>query len=162
MAFVDGLRDSRGLEVVPMAGDGACLFRAVAYHVMGDAEMHDVVRERCLDYMVGGRALVCFFADKPKQPRQAKNRDHFAQFVSGDFDAYLQHKRHPACHGNHLEIQAMSEIFNRNIEVFSYGDGAYHAGPDSWAVAGAHAPGGGTQTPSTRSAPRVAPRRPSA
>ena len=39
-----------------MAEDGACLFRSVAYHVYSDPEMHNIVRQQCMDYMV------CFFA----------------------------------------------------------------------------------------------------
>lgn len=101
--FENGLREHRGFVIERMKEDGACLFRAVAFHVYGDQEMHGTVRDRCMDYM-------------------AKNRDHFAQFVTEDFGAYLARKRHDACHGNHLEIQAMSEMYNRNIEVYSYDD----------------------------------------
>jgi OTU domain-containing protein 5 len=50
----------------------------------------------------------------------AVSRSHFAPFVDGeDFDAYLERKRRPWTHGNHLEIEAMSEIYNRPFEVYS-------------------------------------------
>lgn len=50
----------------------------------------------------------------------AMSRSHFAPFVDGeDFDAYLERKRHPWTHGNHLEIEAMSEIYNRPFEVYT-------------------------------------------
>eukprot|EP00045_Choanoeca_perplexa_P016501 m.223953 g.223953 ORF g.223953 m.223953 type:complete len:450 (+) comp17277_c0_seq4:133-1482(+) len=101
--FCDGLRHTRGFEIVEMLGDGACMFRAVAYHVYGDQEMHGTVREACINYM---RA----------------NRDHFSQFVLTDFDLYLRYKALPACHGNHVEIQALSEMYNRQIEVYAYDD----------------------------------------
>ena len=51
-AFQERLRTSRGFEIVTMVGDGACLFRAVAYHVFSDQEMHGTVREACVTYMV--------------------------------------------------------------------------------------------------------------
>ena len=35
-----------------MGEDGACLFRAVADQVYGDQEMHGLVRQNCIDYMV--------------------------------------------------------------------------------------------------------------
>lgn len=35
-----------------VAGDGNCMFRAVADQVYGDEEMHEKVRACCLDYMV--------------------------------------------------------------------------------------------------------------
>ena len=27
------------------------------------------------------------------------------------------------CHGNHIEMQALSELYNRPIEVYQYGPG---------------------------------------
>jgi len=53
----------------------------------------------------------------------AANPDHFAPFVAEDFVSYVRRKRHPACHGNNLEMQAMSEMYNRNIEVYCYSTG---------------------------------------
>lgn len=82
-----------------MGVDGACLFRSIAYHLFGDQELHGDVRKQCMDYM-------------------ERNRDHFAQFVTEDFGAYIARKRESGCYGNHLEIQAMSELYNRNIEVY--------------------------------------------
>lgn len=38
-----------------MKEDGACLFRAVADHIYGDEEMHSLVRNHCMDY------IVCFY-----------------------------------------------------------------------------------------------------
>jgi OTU domain-containing protein 5 len=51
---------------------------------------------------------------------QAKNSDYFSQYVTEDFDKYIQRKRSDHIHGNHIEMQAMSELFNRPIEVFHY------------------------------------------
>ena len=50
---------------------------------------------------------------------QAKESGHFAQFVEDEpFDEYIQRKRHDGVHGNNPEIQAISELFNRPVEVF--------------------------------------------
>ncbi len=65
-AFAVGLKKTRGYEIVPMGEDGACLFRAIglminlsvygcyiaAYHVYGDQEMHDIVRQNCMNFIV--------------------------------------------------------------------------------------------------------------
>lgn len=51
---------------------------------------------------------------------QAKNSDYYSSYVTEDFTTYLNRKRMDTCHGNHLEIQAMSEIYNRPIEVYQY------------------------------------------
>jgi OTU domain-containing protein 5 len=40
--------------------------------------------------------------------------------VTEDFDKYVTRKRRWNVHGNHLEIQAMSELYNRTIEVYCY------------------------------------------
>lgn len=40
-----------------MGEDGACMFRAVADQVYGDQEMHGVVRQNCIDYMVSSHGV---------------------------------------------------------------------------------------------------------
>lgn len=42
----------KGFIIKKMEEDGACLFRAVADQVYGDQEMHTVVRNHCMDYIV--------------------------------------------------------------------------------------------------------------
>lgn len=86
----------RGFELIPMATDGNCLFRAIgnsflllllffssfvrfsfvvrfyptiALQVYGDAEMHDTVRQQCVKHMLA-------------------ERDHYSQFISEDFTEY--------------------------------------------------------------------------
>ncbi|CAG7731651.1 unnamed protein product [Allacma fusca] len=90
------------LIIRKMHEDGACLFRAVADQVYGDQDMHMIVRKHCMDYI-------------------AANADYFSQYVTEDFDHYVTRKRLEHVHGNHIEIQAMSEMYNRTIEVFCYG-----------------------------------------
>jgi len=98
--FAHELKSKRGYIIKKMAEDGNCLFRSVADQVYGDAEMHDTVRERCMNYMVA-------------------ERDHYSQFVTEDFDTYIARKRQDRCFGNHVEIQAMGELYNRPIEIFT-------------------------------------------
>lgn len=96
----------RGLEIQEQEGDGNCLFRAVSLQVYGDPSMHSQVRNQCLDFM-------------------ERDKEHFAQFIPDeDFDSYIQRKRQDGVHGNNPEIQAISELFNRPIEVFSPDSGA--------------------------------------
>ena len=52
---------------------------------------------------------------------QAKERDHFSQFMTEDFNEYIERKRKDGCFGNNLEIQSICEIFNRPVHVYSYG-----------------------------------------
>lgn len=45
------------------------------------------------------------------------------QFVTEDIDSYVSRKRNNHVHGNHIEIQAISEIFNRPVEIYAYRTG---------------------------------------
>lgn len=96
----------KGLMIKSMGEDGACLFRAVADQIYGDQEMHKVLRKLCMDYM-------------------AKNSDYYSQYVTEDFDKYVERKRSDHIHGNHIEMQALSEMFNRPIEVYHYSSGEF-------------------------------------
>lgn len=88
------------LEMVEMEGDGNCLFRAISLQVYGDQNMHAEVRKACLDFM-------------------ERDVSHFQDFVADEgFHQYIARKRQMGVHGNHTEIQAMSELYNRSIEVF--------------------------------------------
>ena len=50
--FEQTMKEKRGLLIKKMGEDGACMFRAVADQVYGDQEMHSLVRQNCIDYMV--------------------------------------------------------------------------------------------------------------
>ncbi|XP_053954472.1 uncharacterized protein LOC128860769 isoform X1 [Anastrepha ludens] len=91
----------RGYELRTVEEDGACLFRSISLQIYGDEEMHDVVRQHTMDYLY-------------------KNREYFSHFVTEDINSYIKRKRRKDSHGNHIEIQAMSEIYNRPVEVYSY------------------------------------------
>ncbi|CAB1336009.1 unnamed protein product, partial [Coregonus sp. 'balchen'] len=59
--------------------------------------MHEVVRKHCMDYLT-------------------KNADYFSNYVTEDFTTYINRKRKNNCHGNHIEMQAMAEMYNRPVE----------------------------------------------
>ncbi|XP_061054194.1 OTU domain-containing protein 5-like [Eubalaena glacialis] len=99
--FEKALRDKKGFIIKQMKEDGACLFRAVADQVYGDQDMHEVVRRHCMDYLM-------------------KNADYFSNYVTEDFTTYIHRKRKNNCHGNHVEMQAMAEMYNRPVEVYQY------------------------------------------
>ncbi|TFJ98295.1 interferon-induced guanylate-binding protein 1-like [Platysternon megacephalum] len=74
----------------------------IADQVYGDQDMHEVVRKHCMDYLM-------------------KNADYFSNYVTEDFTTYINRKRKNNCHGNHIEMQAMAEMYNRPVEVYQYG-----------------------------------------
>ncbi|XP_061343831.1 OVARIAN TUMOR DOMAIN-containing deubiquitinating enzyme 6-like isoform X2 [Gastrolobium bilobum] len=99
--FETDIRRAKGYEVKRMMGDGNCLFRAVADQVYGDSELYDLVRQMCIDYM-------------------EQERDHFSQFITEGFTSYCKRKRRDKVYGNNVEIQAMCEMYNRPIHMYSY------------------------------------------
>ena len=95
---------SQGLSIVRMEGDGNCLFRSVSHQVYGEDRFHALVRAKCVDYMENDASF-------------------FSQFVEGgreSFARYLAAKRLNSCWGDDPEIQAMSEIYQRPIEIWAY------------------------------------------
>ncbi|KHN38615.1 OTU domain-containing protein 5 [Glycine soja] len=99
--FEIDIRRAKGYEVKKMMEDGNCLFRAVADQVYGDSEVYDLVRQMCIDYM-------------------ERERDHFSQFITEGFTSYCKRKRRDKVYGNNVEIQAMCEMYNRPIHIYSY------------------------------------------
>lgn len=99
-AFAKVMSD-RGFIIKEMVEDGACLFRAISLQIYGDQDMHEVIRHRTMDYI-------------------SQNREYFAQFVTEDINNYIARKRENHVHGNHIEIQAMSEMYNRSVELYCY------------------------------------------
>ncbi|KAL0897516.1 hypothetical protein Bca101_081477 [Brassica carinata] len=47
-------------------------------------------------------------------------RDHFSQFITEGFTSYLKRKRRNKVYGNNMEIQALAEMYNRPIHIYSY------------------------------------------
>jgi len=45
------------------------------------------------------------------------------QFVTEDFNEYIARKRQDRCYGNNLEIQAISELYNRPVEIYTFQGG---------------------------------------
>ena len=51
------------------------------------------------------------------RPLQKADRAHFKDYLDEDFEAYVARKLRDGVHGNNPEIQALSELFNRPVEV---------------------------------------------
>ena len=88
-----------------MEGDGNCLFRAVSDQIyQGNQNLHDLIRQSCMDYIESEKAF-------------------FVQFIVGgeqDFDQYVERKRMNGVWGDDVELQALSEIYERPIEIYAY------------------------------------------
>ena len=86
-----------------MGSDGNCMFRAVSDQIYGNEDYHNIIREKCMDYLL-------------------IEREFFSQFVEGgdkEFDNYINMKRKDGVWGDDVELQAISELYNRPIEIYS-------------------------------------------
>jgi len=97
----DRLMKRKGYVIKAMQEDGSCLFRAVADQIYGDQGMHEVVRDHCMNYI-------------------EQNSDYFSHYMTERVSDYVERKRFLGVHGNHLEIQALSEMYNRPIHIYCY------------------------------------------
>ena len=87
-------------EIQKVSGDGNCLFRAVSDQVYGTDIHYDIIRQKCMDYL------------------QVQKR-FFEHFIEGDFDEYIKIKRKDGTWGDDIELEALSEIYDRPIEIYS-------------------------------------------
>ena len=83
--------------------DGNCMFRAISDQVYGTEENFNLIRQKCMDYI-------------------SLERDFFEEFIEGGknfFDEYINLKRKNRVWGDDIELQALSELYNRPIEIYS-------------------------------------------
>ncbi|EHB10925.1 OTU domain-containing protein 5 [Heterocephalus glaber] len=102
--FEKALLGKKGFIIKQIKEDGACLFRAVGDQEYGDQDIHEVVRKHCMGYLM-------------------KNADCFSNCVTEDFTTYINRKRKNNCHRNHIEMQAMAEMYNYPVEAYQYSTG---------------------------------------
>ena len=74
------------MSIIDMASDGNCMYRAIAAQAYGDDNLHDVVRHKCIDFIVAGKSW-------------------FKDFVpdNENFEVYCNRKRLEASWGDNLE-----------------------------------------------------------
>lgn len=95
---------SDGFILVPVLGDGNCLFRSVSHQIYKTDQYHDLIRQSVMDYM-------------------ELHADFYSSFIEGgleQFPFYINAKRMNACWGDDPEIQAICEIYNRRAEIWTY------------------------------------------
>ena len=91
---------NRILHIVP--SDGNCLFSSISDQVYGTDKHNLIIREKCMDYI-------------------ELNSVYYSQFIEGGeqkMKEYIERKRKPGVWGDNLEIQALSEIYQRPIEIY--------------------------------------------
>jgi len=91
----------RHMRVVFVEGDGNCMFRSVSHQVYGTDEHHSQLRSFTAQYMTVERA-------------------YFSGWVADDFLQYIARLEKNGTWGDDPELQALSELYDRPIEVWMY------------------------------------------
>lgn len=92
------------LKIFPVEGDGNCLFRSFSHQLYGDTCFHDIIRASAMKYI-------------------SIEREYYSQYIVGGLDKvdeYLEHQSRNGAWGDDIEIQALSEIYNKPVEIFAY------------------------------------------
>jgi len=89
-----------GLTIKDVAGDGNCLFRAIADQLVDDPSRHAEFRKRIMDFVEA-------------------QREAFEPFVEDDipFEVYVSDMRKMSSWGGHIEIQAFSLQYQCNVII---------------------------------------------
>ena len=94
----------KGMSIVPVDGDGNCLFRSVSHQLYANESFHQVIRETTMRYI-------------------SLEKEYFSQFIIGGLekiDEYIEQMSKNGAWGDDIEIQAMSEIYDKAFNVFVY------------------------------------------
>ena len=87
-------------KLIVVDADGNCLYRCFGIEIYGDTARHMKVRNECCKYM-------------------RENMDFFQNFIP-DFDARMKEKETEYEWGDHVDITALSELYNVRVQVFEY------------------------------------------
>eukprot|EP01084_Bolivina_argentea_P244400 409418_1 len=87
-------------KLIEVDADGNCLYRCFAINIYNDTMKHMLVRNECCKYM-------------------RNNREFFENFIP-EFDLRMNEKVQEYEWGDHVDIIALSELYNVRVRVFEY------------------------------------------
>jgi hypothetical protein len=119
MPLFSGLA-SHGLAPVPVQGDGACFFRAVADQLFHDEQTQSEIREHTVAWMSKHReAYEAFFAPELPHTQQARKLNTNAGIsTTQDFGLHLREMSRPHTWATHLEVQATADCYGLDIHIY--------------------------------------------
>jgi hypothetical protein len=115
--------ESAGLEPVPIEGDGACFFRAVADQLYGNQNEHLEIRECAVYYIMNRRPEFEPFLAPEAQPTRSCRKSNCNSPHSNSEnskDLFVQHlikMLRPSEWATHLEVQATASSFGLEIHI---------------------------------------------
>jgi len=108
------------MKIVDIKEDGNCLYRSISHQIYGNEDYYKIIKKFCMEYL-------------------DIEKEFFGQFINGGigkFSEYLELKRKDGnflfiflliflfflivVWGDDIEIQAISELYDRPIEIYAY------------------------------------------
>ncbi|KAG8189173.1 hypothetical protein JTE90_018464 [Oedothorax gibbosus] len=86
-------------RIYPMREDGNCLFRAMAYYVLGNQKENGFVRHLIARHI-------------------SRNFSNYIDFIGEEHAIYLQRMYQAGEYGGHIEILAFTEIFGCAVDIY--------------------------------------------
>ena len=101
--YTHAMKVEHGFTIHFIPEDGNCLFSAFGHQIYGDKDLHARIRDKC-----------CAFIEI--------HAEEFKPFINFDFYAdfshYLTYMRTLGKWGTNLEVEALSRIYKRKVEVY--------------------------------------------
>jgi len=98
-SFLEEVKE-KGLNLEVVDADGNCLYRCFATQIYGDTNLQSKVRAECCQYM--------------------RSNDKFFKNFIPDFEVRMKEKEQEYEWGDHVDITALSELYNVRVRVFEY------------------------------------------
>ncbi len=108
-------------KIIPVEADGNCFFRTIAYHLYGDDEKYQTVRDAVIDEITKNKHLYeeCFHSHNSLE--DVEGDVPIERFK--DFDSYLSDTKRgmsrAGVFANHLEILAASRQYKAKILIYA-------------------------------------------
>ena len=96
--------DGIGLRENEVDGDGNCQFRAIADQLYGSSDLYAEVRTDIVEHL-------------------RSNLSRYSAFVPDSYDTYIENMGHDGNWGDHLTLQAASNVYGLEIRVYTSYDG---------------------------------------
>ena len=101
--YIHAMKVEHGFTIHLIPEDGNCLFSAFGHQIYGDKDLHARIRDKC-----------CAFIEI--------HAEEFKPFINFDFyvdfSHYLTNMRTLGQWGTNLEVEALSRIYQRKVEVY--------------------------------------------
>lgn len=111
LSSLDEYLNSIGKVRLAVAKDGACMFRSMAQALYWNQSLHMVVRQACVEHLLDNEPEYVYFIDLQGDADDEEGRHK-------EYLMYTQSMLQPSTWGGQLELQALSQRYHRNFQIY--------------------------------------------